>query len=263
MNNQVECVKNQVIIQARMGSTRLPGKTMMLLAGLPVLEHVVRRSSAAMLVNRVVVATTDLPGDDELERWCAENAVPCVRGSSEDVLARYILAVEKFPCENLVRITADCPLIDPGIIDALLSLHLDGNKDYTANVIPPTFPVGFDAEVVKSDVLRQVGEKATLNSHREHVTLYIRENLERFAVANLSYGKNYEHIRLTLDRDADYQLLQAVFAHFAASLPLFSFYQVMDFLLQNEHLIKINAQVDRFEGMNKSAAAENRKLKWQ
>ncbi len=260
MNGQV---KNQVVIQARMGSTRLPGKTMMQLGGRSVLEQVIRRSSAAMMVDRVVVATTDQPGDDELERWCADHAVPCVRGSSEDVLARYLLAVERFPCENVVRITADCPMIDPGIIDALLSLHACAGSDYTSNVIPPTFPVGFDAEVVKTSVLRKVGDQAELASHREHVTLFIREHLEQFSTSNLSFGQNYEHIRLTLDRDADYQLLQLVFAHFATSPEFFSFYQIMDFLRQHPHLIAINSNVDRFEGMNKSAASENRKLKWQ
>ena len=256
-------VKNQVVIQARMGSTRLPGKTALKLGRRTVLEHVVRRSGAAMLVNRVVVATTELAGDDELATWCDEHGIPCVRGSSEDVLSRYLLAAEKFPCENIIRITADCPLIDPGIIDTLLSLHAGSGADYTSNVIPPTFPVGFDAEVIKTSVLQNVGHVAELVSHREHVTLFIRENLDRFKTANLSYGQNYEHIRLTLDRDNDYQLLKKVFAHFENGPELFSFYQIMEFFEQNPDLIAINSDVDRFEGMKKSAASENRRLKWQ
>ncbi len=256
-------VKNQVVIQARMGSTRLPGKTALKLGRRTVLEHVVRRSGAAMLVNRVVVATTELAGDDELATWCDEHGIPCVRGSSEDVLSRYLLAAEKFPCENIIRITADCPLIDPGIIDTLLSLHAGSGADYTSNVIPPTFPVGFDAEVIKTSVLQNVGHVAELVSHREHVTLFIRENLDRFKTANLSYGQSYEHIRLTLDRDNDYQLLKKVFAHFENGPELFSFYQIMEFFEQNPDLIAINSDVDRFEGMKKSAASENRRLKWQ
>lgn len=256
-------VKNQVVIQARMGSTRLPGKTMMLLGEQPVLEHVIRRSSAAMLVDRVVVATTELPEDDQVALWCGDHSVPCIRGSSEDVLSRYLQAVDTFPCANVIRITADCPLIDPGILDALLCLHDSRCCDYTANVIPPTFPVGFDAEVIKANVLQQVGKLAVLTSHREHVTLYIRENLEKFATANLSFGQNFENIRLTLDRAEDYQVLQAIFAHFASGSELFSFYQILLFLEQNAHLVAINSQVDRFEGAKKSAALENRKLKWE
>lgn len=255
-------VKNQVVIQARMGSTRLPGKTMMMLGGRPVIEHVVRRCSAALLVDRVVVATTDLAADDEVWTWCGANSVPCVRGSSEDVLSRYLKAVDEFNCLNVIRVTADCPLVDPGILDAMLCLHEGKDGDYTANVIPPTFPVGFDAEVIKTSVLQQVGRDATLTSHREHVTLYIRENLEKFAAANLSFGGNYEHIRLTLDRVEDYKVLQAVFAHFGSS-ELFSYYQILRFLEQNHEIMKMNSQIDRFEGVKKSVSQENRKLKWQ
>ncbi len=256
-------VKNQVVIQARMGSTRLPGKTLLSLGGRPVLEHVIRRSGSAMLVDRVVVATTDQPEDDQVAEWCQNHAIPFVRGSSADVLARYLLAVENYPCKNVIRITADCPLIDPGIIDALICLHAEGDCDYTSNVIPPTFPIGFDAEVVLATTLRRVAACASLTSHREHVTLYIRENLDQFKTANLSFGQNFEHVRLTLDRDADYQLLTRVFAHFAGLSELFSFYQVIDFLSQNPELVAINSGIDRFEGVKKSVAGENRRLKWQ
>lgn len=256
-------VKNQVVIQARMGSSRLPGKTMLQLAGRPVIEHVIRRSGAARLIDRVVVATTDLPEDNQIAEWCHEQGIASVRGSAEDVLARYLLAIDNFPCENVVRITADCPLIDPGIIDALLALHAAGSCDYTSNVIPPTFPIGFDAEVVSSACLRRVHVEARLTSHREHVTLYIRENTEKFKTANLSFALNHEHIRLTLDREADYRLLSEVFAHFAGSPELFSFYQIMAFLEKNPQLLHINSGIDRFEGVKKSVAAENRILKWQ
>lgn len=256
-------VKNQVIIQARMGSTRLPGKTLLSLAGRPVLEHVIRRSSAAMLVDRVVVATTDRPEDDQVAEWCRQNEVAHVRGSSEDVLSRFLLAVKEFPCLNVIRITADCPLIDPGIIDALLALHAAEGNDYTSNVIPPTFPIGFDAEVVAVDCLRRVNAEAKLTSHREHVTLFIRENAGLFRTANLSFGCNYEHVRLTLDRENDYRLLSEVFAHFATAPSLFSFYQIMEFIDRNPNLLEINNGIDRFEGVKKSAASENRSLKWE
>ncbi|MDD3146106.1 MAG: glycosyltransferase family protein [Candidatus Riflebacteria bacterium] len=256
-------VTNQVVIQARMGSTRLPGKTLLPLGGRPVIEHVIRRSSAAMLVDRVVVATTDQSEDDQVADWCNRHAIHCIRGSSADVLARYLKAISEFPCSNVIRITADCPLIDPGIIDALLCLHAGQGCDYTANVIPPTFPIGFDAEVIRAETLQQLDGSASLTSHREHVTLFIRENLARFKTANLSFGQNFENVRLTLDRDADFQLLARVFAHFASSSELFSFYQVMDFLSQNPELVAINSGIDRFEGVKKSAAGENRRLQWE
>lgn len=256
-------VRNQVVIQARMGSTRLPGKVLLELENRLVLDHVITRSAAAMKVDRVVVATTQNPEDDRIYAWCQERGIPCGRGSSEDVLSRYILAVAEFPCDNVLRITADCPLVDPGILDALLSMHEALKADYTANVIPPTFPAGFDAEVVKATTLQLVDELATLPSHREHVTLYIRENLDRFATANLSYSMDYHDLRLTLDRPEDYQVLHKIFAHFAGSPELFSYYQVMAFLQQNPEIAAINAHIDRFEGAKKSAASENRTIKWQ
>lgn len=256
-------VKNQVVIQARMGSTRLPGKVLLDLAGRLVIEHVIRRCQSAMLVDRVVVATTDLAEDDQIVSWCRNNSVASVRGSSEDVLQRYISAADAFPCENIVRVTADCPLVDPGVLDAMLCLHSAAGSDYTSNVIPPTFPVGFDAEVVVADTLRKVSAVAELKSHREHVTMYIRENLDQFKTANLSFGLNHEKIRLTLDRPEDYQLLKMVFDNFSGSDGLFSVYQVLNFLEQNPELVAINSSIDRFEGMRKSAAQENRELKWE
>ncbi len=254
-------VKNQVVIQARLGSTRLPGKVLLPLAGLPVLAHVVNRCRCALKVERVVVATTDLPQDDQIEQWCHENEVALVRGSSDDVLARYMLAIDLFPCQNVVRVTADCPLTDPAILDAMLFLHELQDADYTSNVVPSTFPAGFDAEVVKCDSLKRVDSIAKMQSHREHVTLYIRENTSQFKVANLEYCSDFEHFRLTLDRPEDYEVLKLVFNHFSNCAQPVSLYQVLGFLNENQEIVKINAATDRFEGARKSAEQENRSLK--
>lgn len=145
----------------------------------------------------------------------------------------------------------------------MLCLHVSACSDYTSNVIPPTFPVGFDAEVVKTEILQKVDATASLKSHREHVTMYIRENLDQFETANLSFGMDHDKIRLTLDRQEDYEVLKRVFANFAGSDGLFSVYQVLNFLELNPELVSINSSIDRFEGMRKSAAHENRELKWQ
>lgn len=256
-------IGNQVIIQARMGSTRLPGKVLLPLNGRPVLEYVVRRCSAATAVENVVVATSEMPDDDAIENWCKENDVPCVRGSSDDVLGRYLLAAEKYPCANIIRITADCPLVDPGIVDSILTLHHATDADYTSNVVPPTFPVGFDVEVVKASVLKKIGNLAKLKSHREHVTLYVRENLEKFRVVNLDYALADRRARLTLDRPEDYQALKSLFKHFPPAEILFSFYKIMQILAENPHILELNAEVDRFEGVKKSAESEKRKLAWE
>jgi len=246
-----------------MGSTRLPGKVLLELNRRPVLEYVVRRCQAAARVDRVVVATSELPEDDAIEDWCAAAAVDCVRGSSDDVLARFVAAAKAFPCSNVVRITADCPLIDPGIIDAALALHQATGADYTSNEVPPTYPIGFDVEVVKTNILNEVAKIATLQSHREHVTLYIRENLDKFKVVNLEAGINEKNYRLTIDRPEDYLALKALLAMFPPDEMLFSFYQILDKMRRHPELTQINSGIDRFEGVKKSAKSENRKLSWE
>ncbi|MEW6709534.1 MAG: glycosyltransferase family protein [Candidatus Riflebacteria bacterium] len=254
---------NQVIIQARMGSTRLPGKVLLPLYGRPVLDWVVKRSESAYQVSRAVVATSELAEDDAIVEWCNDNGVACVRGSSEDVLARFLRTVELFPCDNVVRITADCPLVDPGIIDSILALHLEAGADYSSNEVPPTFPVGFDTEVIKTDVLNKIGKLATLKSHREHVTLYVRENTTNFKIVNLDSTIDGRKMRLTLDRPEDYQVLQDLMQHLSPVDHLFSYYQILQVVRNHPEILQANSGIDQFEGVKKSARGENRKLAWE
>lgn len=234
-------VKNQIVIQGRMSSTRLPGKTMMELAGRLVIDHVVSRCRAALSVDRVVVAVPDAQIDDCLHQWCVDHQVAVVRGSTDDVLSRYIKAIDAYPCRTLVRITADCPLVDPGMIDALLSLHEAMGNDYTSNVSPPNFPKGFDIEVVQADVLQRVDSIAVLPLHREHVTSYIRENENEFKAAGMSYGLQMPDIRLTLDRSEDYQALQMIFTQFVSHQPLCSMYEILAFLQNHPEIMAVNS----------------------
>lgn len=254
-------VANQVIVQARMGSTRLPGKVLMDLAGYPVIDHVIFRASAATKVDRLVVATTLLPGDDQLHDWCIQNRICCVRGDTDDVLGRFITAIDEYPCDNLVRITADCPFVDPGVIDSLISLHQATMSDYTSNVLECSFPPGFDAEVVSAEVLRRMNDFTSLDSHREHVTLYIRENADRFATANLDWGRDDSGFRLTLDHQEDYQVISKLFELLKPAGRLFSLYQVVELAKRMPELFSANAGIDRYEGLRKSLDAENRGLK--
>ena len=254
-------VENQVIVQARMGSTRLPGKVLMDLAGYPVIDHVVFRASAATRVDRLVVATTDQADDDQLYNWCAQNHICCVRGSCDDVLARFIATLDEYPCDNLIRITADCPFVDPGVIDSLIALHQATSSDYTSNVLEYSFPHGLDAEVVSSAVLRRMGDFTRLASHREHVTLYIRENPDRFATVNLGWGRDDSAIRLTLDHKEDYQVISRLFELLEPAGRLFSLYQVIELAQRMPELFDANAGIDRYEGLRRSLAAEERDLK--
>jgi spore coat polysaccharide biosynthesis protein SpsF len=211
------------------------------LAGRPVIDHVVKRCRAALSVDRVVVALPDASVDDSLYQWCVDNEVPCVRGSTEDVLSRYIKALNAFPCRTMVRITADCPLVDPGLIDSLLFMHAAMGNDYTSNVGPPDFPKGFDIEVVGADVLRRVDSIAQLQPHREHVTLYVRERPGEFKSGSMSYGLAMPDIRLTLDRLEDYQALQMIFDKLVSRQPLCSLYEILTFLHEHPEILALNS----------------------
>jgi spore coat polysaccharide biosynthesis protein SpsF (cytidylyltransferase family) len=182
------------------------------------------------------------------------------------VLSRYIKASELYDCENLVRVTADCPLVDPGIIDSLISLHEYSQADYTSNVCPATFPVGFDAEVVKTSVLKKVDQLAERKSHREHVTLFIRENTQLFKVSNLVSGLKNDSIfakaRLTLDRKEDFKALECLFKNLNDSC-LFSYYKVLEIIENHKEILEINSGIDRFEGLKISTKEENRKPAWE
>ncbi|MBF0498564.1 MAG: glycosyltransferase family protein [Candidatus Riflebacteria bacterium] len=254
-------VDTQVIIQARMGSARLPGKVLLELAGRPVIAHVVRRAAAASRVNRVVVATTTMAEDDLIVAWAINAGIPVTRGSSNDVLDRYNQAATEWPCRRIVRITADCPLADPGIIDAVIAAHATDAFDYVSNLHPPTLPIGLDAEVFSRELLGRIASEAVFASHREHVTLYVRENRDRFRFGNVSFGRDCSrNARLTLDRPEDLHFFRAFFEKLADSDSMPSIYEVLHLLEVNSSLITINSGIDRFEGARKSAMSENRTL---
>lgn len=254
-------VETQAVIQARMGSSRLPGKVLLDLQGMPILGHVVRRARAASRVARVLVATTTLSQDDAIVDWCGSAGVACFRGSSEDALDRYARCLDVWPCRRLVRITADCPLIDPGVIDQSIALHESGELDYVSNVHPPTFPHGLDVEVVSAKLLKRVAEEATLPSHREHVTLFIRENRDHFKFGNVAFGRDASRFRVTVDRPEDYEFLKALLALVPSGIELPSVYEILRLLDAHPEIVSINSGQDRYEGARISARAEKRNLK--
>ncbi|MFZ2956797.1 MAG: glycosyltransferase family protein [Candidatus Ozemobacteraceae bacterium] len=254
-------VETQVIIQARMGSSRLPGKVLLDLAGRPVLEHVTRRAAAASRVDRVVIATTFLPEDDPIVAWAMRLEIPFTRGSPQDVLSRYVQASTEWPCNRVIRITADCPLIDPGIIDAVVAGHISGTFDYVSNLHPPTLPIGLDTEVFSREVLQRVSTEAVLSSHREHVTLYIRENRDRFRFGNVAFGCDCSKAaRLTLDRPEDLRFFRVFFETLGDVQAMPSIYEVLHRLAAHPELVAINSGIDRYEGARKSATGEKRTL---
>lgn len=233
-----------VLIQARFGSSRLPGKVLLPLGGKPVLAHVVERCRAAPGVGRVVVATTDAAGDDAVAACAAESGADAFRGSSDDVLGRFAAAAAAFPAEHYVRITADCPLVDPGVIGNVLAAQVAGGRDYTYNDVPVGFPRGYDVEVVRALVLAWLAASCRDDASREHVTPYLRDHADDFNVAVVAgeEGADYSAYRLVLDEAADYELLTAIFERLGGK-PLFGLEDVASLLAAEPEMATINRAV--------------------
>jgi spore coat polysaccharide biosynthesis protein SpsF len=237
-------MKTVAIIQAHMGSTRLPGKVLLDLAGKPVLLRVVERVRRFRLVDEVVVATSTLQLDDVLVEKCAEWGVRVYRGDDRDVLSRFVGAAEKVGADVCVRITADCPLIDPGVSDLIIQafLQADPPVDYASNKIPQSFPRGLDTEVFTLDALRRASAEASQPYERTHVTIYIYEHPDRFLLRSVTSDVNRAHWRWTLDTPHDYQFLREVYARLTPS-GSFTWLDVLRLLEQDPQLAQLNAHI--------------------
>jgi glutamate-1-semialdehyde aminotransferase/spore coat polysaccharide biosynthesis protein SpsF (cytidylyltransferase family) len=239
-----------------MGSSRMPGKIFADLSGRPVLEWVMRAAHAALGVDAVWIATSLGSADDEVATWCRSSGIPVHRGSEDDVLGRYIGAINASGAEVVVRITADCPFLDPAVIAQTIRLRAVTRADYASNVDPPTWPDGLDCEVVIATALRVAAQEATLAMHREHVTPFIRNNRARFSVETLVAPlPDLAKERWTLDTPADLAFLRAV----AARLPVDrapSFLDVLDVLDKDPDVKKINHEETRNAEFSISLATE-------
>ncbi|MCU4974986.1 glycosyltransferase family protein [Halobacteria archaeon AArc-m2/3/4] len=207
------------VIQARVGSTRLPGKVMYPLDGRPTIEHVVTRVSHADAVTDVVVATSNEPQDDVIEQYAPEFGADVIRGSESDVLSRFEQALEQYDPEIVVRVTADCPLISPRFIDDSIRRIRESDIEYVSAGLERTFPRGLTCEVFTAESFERVCAESTEPHHREHVTPYYREHPEAFELSSLESSAVFDEpwlqdrtdLRLTLDEPADYQLLETVY----------------------------------------------------
>ena len=251
------------IIQARMGSSRLPGKVLLDLAGRPVLWHAVSRVRKAHLVDMVLVATTDQPTDEPIRRFCAEQAVPCFAGSEQDVLDRFVQAARFAGAterDAIVRITADCPLVDPDVIDQVVAAYLKSGVDYASNINPPTFPDGLDVEVFRFSALLMAWREAKLVSEREHVTPYLRNHPNKFSAHNVTHDTDLSALRWTLDEPADYALLQRIVAELDRARPDFHLTDVLQVLAAHPEWQELNRDFQRNEGYVKSLRQEQARL---
>jgi spore coat polysaccharide biosynthesis protein SpsF len=234
-------LKVNAIIQARMGSTRLPGKVLMDLGGQSVLRRVVRRLQRAKLVQLIVVATSVASGDDAIAAECVRLQVPCFRGSEDDVLDRYYRAAQSWPSDAVVRITADCPLIDAAVVDQTIEVFLSSGTDYSSNS-QETYPLGISAEVFSVGALGRAWRQARKAYEREHVTPFFYEHPELFRISTISAHGDYSRYRLTLDTGEDLQLMRAVYANFD-NQDTMSWQHVVALLERRPELAALNSHV--------------------
>jgi len=199
------------VLQARMSSSRLPGKVMMPLLGEPMLVRQVERIRRSRLLDGIVLATSTDAADDPLAQLAGALGIPVVRGPLDDVLARYVLAIEHYQPDVVVRLTADCPLTSPTIIDAVIEHFAASNVDYCSNTLTPTFPDGLDAEVVRASALVDVAGVSNDPAEREHVTLGIYRRPERYRLANYAGAVDLASLRWTVDTPDDLAFVASVY----------------------------------------------------
>ena len=247
------------IIQARMGSSRLPGKVMMKSDnGHPLLYHVINQLQYCTKVKDLVIATTTNQEDDEIEEFANNNSLNIFRGKEKDVLDRYFQCAKKYSFLTIVRITADCPLIDPQIVDKVIEKFFSGKYDLSTNTLVRTFPIGTDVEVFSFSALEKAWKNAQLPSEREHVTPYIR-NKGNFKTANVENDENISNLRLTVDRIEDFKLIKEILNDISSN-PIY-LDDVLELFSRKPELIEINKHIDHNEGFNRSVKEDQEFVK--
>lgn len=244
------------ILQARCSSSRLPGKVLLPLLGRPMLARQIERLKNSQQIDRLVLATSSDPSDDPIPALCRELNTACFRGSLNDVLDRFYTAARQYQPEYVVRLTGDCPLTDPQLIDEVIRFTRDNGFDYASNCDPPTFPDGLDVEVFRFKCLEEAWQEAILPSHREHVTVFIREGRSRFRVGNYRSDKDLSALRWTVDEPMDFAFVEQVYNELYPQDPMFKTADILRLLARRPELSKLNGEFERNEGLLKSLAAD-------
>jgi spore coat polysaccharide biosynthesis protein SpsF len=249
-------MKINVIIQARMGSTRLRGKVLLPLGNKPAIQHVIERAKNIPEIMDVIVATSVSPVDDPLATFCQSIGTPVFRGREEDVLDRYYQAALLYKSDVIVRITGDCPLLDPKESGKVVKKFLEPDADYVSNVNPPMLPDGLDTEVFSMNALKKAWANAQKRSEREHVTLYIYSNTDTFKLDSVKHDVNHSDYRLTLDEEADYVLLKEIFSILDKRKQFGFMEEVLTIIEGNLNLQALNSHIKRNEGLAFSIARD-------
>lgn len=234
-------MKVVAIVQARMGSTRLPGKVLKDLAGKTMLVRVAERVSQISQINELLVATTDRPADDVIVEECRKHSIKVSRGDQDDVLDRYYRAAQLAKADVVVRITSDCPLIDPEISGKTIGAFLESQPDYASNVITRTYPRGLDTEVASFNALARAWQQARKPYERQHVMPYIYEHPESFKLLSVTGDEDFSSYRWTVDTAEDLEFVRAVYDHFGDAP--FQWKHVLSLLVRHPELMELNRSV--------------------
>jgi len=234
-----------------MDSTRLPGKILSLLDGTNTsLSYTINQLRECKSLDKIVIATTTNAEDDIIENFTKKNKIDVFRGDSDDVLSRYYHCAKHYSLSSILRVTGDCPLIDPTIVEKGISIFLKNTYDYVTNTFPRTFPDGNEIEIFSFSALELAYKNAILPSEREHVTPYFRNNKEKFKIHNFSHDENISHLRWTLDYDVDLKLIKILIAKIHTR-PI-HMTNILEILKNEPDLIKINQVHKPNEGYFKS-----------
>ena len=236
------------IIQARMGSTRLPGKVLREICERAMVLHVIDRVKRVENINAVCLASTDSSADDLLESLvCRQSDVSIYRGSEDDVLDRYYQAAVMMEADVIIRITADCPLISPQVINQVLDAYLENPNevDYVSNTLERSFPHGLDCEIISMETLRLAHQEAVETPDREHVMPFLWRQPERFRLKNVAHDKDLSHYRWTVDTPDDMQLVQKIYQHLYPQNNFFEWQDACALIEDHPEWLDINAEIQQ------------------
>jgi len=248
--------KITVMIQARTGSNRLPSKVLSNIENKSMIWHVINRVKKIKSVQQISLITTREKSDKVLLQIAENEGIIGFAGDTKDVLDRHYQCALKINADPIIRITGDCPLIDPFLVEDMLQFYLKNNFDYVSNIHPPSYPDGLDTEIFSFDTLKNAVQNTKLNSEREHVTPYITKHPDLFKIYNFKNDKDLSNIRLTVDQKEDLELIRQIYS-MMNSKPNFSLNDILNLISEKPELLQINSQIKRNEGYLKSLQEDN------
>tara|TARA_B110001454_G_scaffold219106_1_gene249954 strand:- start:4134 stop:4928 length:795 start_codon:yes stop_codon:yes gene_type:complete len=242
------------VIQARMSSTRLPGKIMLPVCGKPLLEHFIDRIKYSKTINKIIIATSIKKEDNVIVDFCNKKNIMCIRGSENDLLSRYKMAADETQADIIVRLTSDTPLLEYNVIDEVVNTYIQNEYDFVSNCypLPRTYPDGTNVEVFSIGILNEMYLHAKKPSEREHVTFYVLMQPEKFKIFRVDNTRDISNYRFNLDYELDYELIREIFNNLYKDGEVFLLEEIIEFLEKNPNILKINSQIDPYKGILES-----------